>query len=81
MYLTIRTPDQKVFEGSISKITLPGSTGAFQILKGHAPIVSTLVRGAIIYSNEHNEQEVFIEKGVVEVKEDSITILCSKRAG
>ena len=41
MQLEIITPDKKVFSGEVSVVTLPGTDGSFQILKDHAPIVST----------------------------------------
>ena len=47
MYLEIITPDKKVFEGEVKLIQLPGSKGGFEILKNHAPIISTLEKGSI----------------------------------
>jgi F-type H+-transporting ATPase subunit epsilon len=75
MHLIILTPDQKVFEGSIQKATFPGSAGSFQVLKDHAPLVSTLQKGAILYGGERQEHVLAIEKGLVEVLNNIITVL------
>ena len=75
MHLIILTPDQKVFEGSVQKATFPGSAGSFQVLKYHAPLVSTLQKGAILYGGERQEHVLAIEKGLVEVLNNIITVL------
>jgi F-type H+-transporting ATPase subunit epsilon len=75
MHLIILTPDQKVFEGSIQKATFPGSAGSFQVLKDHAPLVSTLQKGAILYGGERQEHVLVIEEGLVEVLNNIITVL------
>ena len=75
MHLTIITPDKKVFEGNVQKVTFPGSGGSFQVLKNHAPLVSTLQKGAIRYGNEKQEDALAIEEGFVEVLNNTITVL------
>ena len=42
MTLEILTPDQTIYEGLVTSVTLPGTVGSFEILKDHAPIISTL---------------------------------------
>ncbi len=75
MHLTILTPDKKIFEGSVQKATFPGSAGSFQVLKDHAPLVSTLQKGAILYGGERQEHILAIEEGLVEVLNNNITVL------
>jgi F-type H+-transporting ATPase subunit epsilon len=41
------TPDREIFKGKISSVKVPGASGRFQILKNHAPIVSSLEEGEI----------------------------------
>jgi len=50
MLLEILTPDQKVFEGQVDSATFPGTKGSFQVLNNHAPLVSTLEKGKVIYN-------------------------------
>lgn len=74
MKLTIITPDKLAFEGEVTSVTVPGSAGSFQILKDHAAIVSTLEDGKVIIQQGKGEQEVFIKGGVVEAKNNVITV-------
>ncbi len=75
IHLTISTPDKKFFEGRVQKVTLPGSAGSFQVLKDHVPLVSTLQKGTILYGGERQEHVLAIEEGLVEVLNNSITVL------
>ncbi len=75
MNLEILTPDKKVFEGEVSAVTVPGTSGSFQILRGHAPIISTLEDGPVIVKHNTGEETFKIKGGVVEVLEDKIIVL------
>lgn len=75
MRLTIITPDQPVFEGDITSVTVPGSAGAFEVLENHAPIVSTLESGKVIIRTGKREDIVQIIGGVVEVINNNVTVL------
>ena len=59
----------------MQKITFPGSAGSFQVLKNHAPLVSSLQKGIIRYGNEKQEHALAIEEGLVEVLNNTITVL------
>jgi F-type H+-transporting ATPase subunit epsilon len=76
MKIEIITPDRKVFEGDIKSVRVPGKKGSFQVLKDHAPIVSTLESGNVIIVDEAgNEKIVEIDGGVIEVKANRIILL------
>lgn len=76
MKIEIITPDQKVFEGDIKSVRVPGQKGSFQVLKDHAPIVSTLDNGPVILvSPEGVETRFEITGGVIEVKMNRIILL------
>jgi F-type H+-transporting ATPase subunit epsilon len=75
MYLEIVTPDQKVFEGEVLSATFPGTDGSFQILNFHAPLLSTLKKGKIVYKDKKNEYDVMIDGGVVEVLNNKVIVL------
>ncbi len=47
MHLEIITPETKIFSGEIEAVQLPGVDGLFQILNGHAPIISSLTQGNV----------------------------------
>ncbi|HHM20852.1 MAG TPA: F0F1 ATP synthase subunit epsilon [Bacteroidetes bacterium] len=47
MNITILTPEKEIFHGAIVSVKVPGTVGQFQVLKGHAPIVSSLQEGKV----------------------------------
>ncbi len=75
MTLEILTPDKKVFEGEVTSVTVPGTLGSFQILKGHAPIISTLEDGPVIIKDASGVNTFSIKGGVVEVLDNKIIVL------
>lgn len=76
MKIEIITPDRKVYEGDIKSIRVPGKKGSFQVLKDHAPIISTLDKGTVIMvDQEDNEKRYEIDEGVIEVKMNKIILL------
>ena len=76
MKIEIVTPDKKVFEGDIKSVRVPGKKGSFQVLKDHAPIISTLDNGPVIIVDQAgNELKYKISGGVIEVKMNKIILL------
>ncbi|HOF22313.1 MAG TPA: ATP synthase F1 subunit epsilon [Bacteroidales bacterium] len=76
MKVEIITPDHRVFEGEIKSIRVPGKKGSFQVLKDHAPIISTLENGPVIIVDMEGRETVFeINGGVIEVKMNKIIVL------
>jgi F-type H+-transporting ATPase subunit epsilon len=76
MRIDIITPDKKIYEGEIKSVRVPGKKGSFQVLKDHAPIISTLEAGSAIIVEETGDQKIFeISGGVIEVKANKIILL------
>lgn len=76
MYLEIITPEKTVFSGEIQLVQVPGTKGSFEILNNHAPIISSLQAGRIRYiTSNGQEKTVEINGGVIEAKNNHITIL------
>ncbi len=76
MKIEIITPERKVFEGDIRSVRVPGRKGSFQVLKDHAPIVSTLENGPVIIVDNLDKELMFeIDGGVIEVKQNKIILL------
>jgi F-type H+-transporting ATPase subunit epsilon len=76
MKIEIITPEKKVFEGDIKSVRVPGKKGSFQVLKDHAPIVSTLDNGPVIIVDINGNESVFeINGGLIEVKANKIILL------
>jgi len=47
MNISVLTPDNEVFYGEITSVRVPSANGEFQVLKNHAPIVSSLGGGKV----------------------------------
>ena len=47
MHFQILTPEKSAFDGEVESISAPGEQGGFEILKDHAPILSSLVPGPV----------------------------------
>ena len=76
MKIEIITPDKKVYEGDIKSVRVPGKKGSFQVLKDHAPIISTLEKGPVIIIDQAGTEKRFeIDSGIIEVKMNKIILL------
>lgn len=76
MRIEIITPDKKIYEGEIKSVRVPGKKGSFQVLKDHAPIISTLENGPVIIVDQDENQQIFeVTGGLVEVKANRIILL------
>ncbi len=76
MKIEIITPDNKIYSGEVRSVRVPGRKGSFQVLKDHAPIISTLEAGMVIIADEEGKEVKFeITGGVVEVKKNRIILL------
>ena len=76
MRIEIITPDRKIFEGDIKSVRVPGKKGSFQVLKDHAPIVSTLENGLVRLVDPDGKETTYeIDGGVIEVKANKIILL------
>lgn len=75
MQLDIITADKSLFSGEIESVTLPGSKGKFQILKGHAALISSLEKGKVIVKDKAGKHEFDVTGGVVEVLNNKVIVL------
>ena len=72
MELEIISPEKSIFKGLVSKVLLPGGKAPFVVLHNHAPIITTLVAGAIVWESEAGEDSVAVSGGFAEVKENHV---------
>ncbi|MBP9923629.1 MAG: ATP synthase F1 subunit epsilon, partial [Bacteroidia bacterium] len=75
MHLEIITPDKKVFSGEVSSVSVPGTTGRFEMLNNHAPIISTLLNGKVKVKDKEGVKTFDVKGGVVENLNNKIIIL------
>ncbi|NLI71129.1 MAG: ATP synthase F1 subunit epsilon [Bacteroidales bacterium] len=74
MKLEIITPEQIVFSGEVSLVTVPGTKGRFTILEHHAPIISSLDAGIITYRVDGNDVNIQSGGGFLEMSNNLISI-------
>ena len=72
--LIIYTPERTLLERRVSKVSLPGSKGRFMVLKDHAPLISSLEKGSIMFMSAGVEESVEIENGFVEIAYNKVTV-------
>lgn len=72
--LKIVSPERVVFTGEVESVLVPGTVGQFEILNDHAPIISTLVEGKVVYSVKGTKKELQIAGGFVEVKKNDVSL-------
>jgi F-type H+-transporting ATPase subunit epsilon len=76
MRLEIIAPDKELYTGEVDLVQVPGSKGSFQILKNHAPIISTLEKGMIRIVDQNGTTTHFeVDGGVIEAKNNKIIVL------
>jgi F-type H+-transporting ATPase subunit epsilon len=76
MRIEIITPDKKIYDGEIKSVRVPGKKGSFQVLKDHAPIISTLDSGSVKMVDQENTEIIYnISGGIIEVKANRIILL------
>ena len=72
--LRIIAPDKLVFEGEVESVTLPGTIGSFTVLNNHAPIISSLEKGKIVYKGANGRTDVAVKSGFAEVRDNILSI-------
>jgi len=70
--LHIVSPEGTLVETAVSAVTLPGTVGPFEVLKGHAALISSLEKGDIVYVAEGAEHRLSIASGFVEVRDNQV---------
>lgn len=73
--LEIISPAKQVFSGEIKSITVPGTKGRFQVLKNHAPIISTFEIGLIKVNLTDKTRYFATAGGTIEVLNNKVLIL------
>ena len=62
---------------NVSEVIIPAFEGEIGILKDHIPIISFLRPGIIKIFKESNLDSFYIEDGIIEFRDNSLTILTS----
>lgn len=75
MQLKIVSPERIEFEGEVVSVLVPGMLGQFEILVNHAPIISSLDKGRVVYALPDGEKKTLdIHGGFVEVQKNVVSL-------
>ena len=78
-YAQLLTPEGALFEGDVTGVKVPGTSGSFEMLHNHAPLVSSLGIGKIEIEKESGSPLVYaVSGGFVEISDNHCTILAEK---
>ncbi len=70
------SPERLIFSGAVEQVVVPGSEGAFTVLDGHAPMMSTIRPGVIeVFETRERSNKLFVRGGFVDVSGKGLTIL------
>lgn len=73
--LKIVSPEKIEFEGEVQSVLVPGTMGQFEILVNHAPIISSLDKGKVVYALPDGEKKsLSITGGFVEVQKNVVSL-------
>lgn len=71
LHLIVVSPESTLFDGKVEM----GELGSFSVLYDHAPLISSLIKGEIKYTEDELEKSIGISSGFVEVR-DNIVSAC-----
>lgn len=75
LHLIVVSPETTLFDGKVQIVSLPGEMGAFSVLFGHAPLISSLVAGEIRYREaDEPEKSIGLTGGFVEVRDNVVSV-------
>ncbi len=73
--LKVISPEKVIFTGEVESVIVPGTLGEFEILAGHAPLISSLEKGVVTYLPKGGEKtQLDIMGGFVEVQKNEISL-------
>ena len=74
IYLLVLTPEKTLSEKLVSKVSLPGSRGRFMVLRNHAPMISSLEEGDVVFESGGTEERIHVISGFAEIVDNKVTV-------
>ena len=80
LHFELVTPERQVRSEEVHMVVVPGTDGAFGVLEGHAPFMSTIADGTLeVYRTAGGAPETIpVRGGFAEVGEKGLTVLAEK---
>jgi F-type H+-transporting ATPase subunit epsilon len=73
--LEIATPARLLASEEVDEVVAPGVEGYFGVLPGHAPFLTTLGAGELMYRQNGREHRLAVSGGFAEVRNDKVIVL------
>ncbi len=73
--LQIVTAEKTVYNDTVDSVVAPGTSGALGILPQHAPLLSLLKPGELVYRRGNQQEYLAIGGGFIEVLNNTIIVL------
>ena len=74
LQLRIVSPEKVEYDGAVESVLVPGTMGQFEILTNHAPIISSLGVGEVVYTTADGKHTIEIAGGFVEVQKNKVSL-------
>ena len=76
MMITLRilSPEKEILSTQADRVELPGTLGRFEVLRDHAPLISTIEAGVIRYVQDGQRHEIECKPGFAEVRNNTVTV-------
>ena len=72
--LEIVSAERTLASCKVDSVELPGTLGRFEVLRDHAPLLSSLAPGEIVFATDGRPERVAIRGGFVEVAHNHVSV-------
>jgi F-type H+-transporting ATPase subunit epsilon len=76
--LEVVTPERRVIDAEVDTVTLPTASGEAGILPNHAPLISAISPGVMVFTSKGATEKMALSSGFVEVNRDKVSVLVDK---
>jgi len=75
IHLEVVTPSGPIVSDDVDIVSAPGYGGDFGVLANHAPFLSTIKIGSLVYKKDGKDNYLMVSGGFCEVSNNKITFL------
>jgi F-type H+-transporting ATPase subunit epsilon len=72
------SPERLLMSDAVDQVVVPGSEGYFTVLKGHAPMMSTMRPGVLEVAQAGGTVRIFVRGGFADVSTSGLTVLAEQ---
>jgi F-type H+-transporting ATPase subunit epsilon len=76
LHFELVSPERLLLSDEVQEVLVPGTEGAFTVLPGHAPVLSTVKPGVVeVVRADGQRERIFVRGGFAEVNAQGLTLL------